>query len=737
MDQNDSQLGKSQTLAGGETFDAIGTALQCLTLVAQHHGLRTSADHLRREHDVAGVDVNTLKWLEPLAVQAGLRAKTVIIGSGSAVNRMHDLAENFPLLARLNNGNVVVVSGLRKQDEEVVLAVLDPLAKPANAVFMVPVDTFVERWSGEVLLVRRVWPLLEENQPFGLRWFIPEFFRQKHFFRDIVLAALSMHLLALAVPIFTQLVIDKVIVHQGYATLTVLTVGVCLALLFDAVFSFLRQHLLLDATNRIDIRLIQRTFSHLLKLPITYFETGTAGVIVRHMQQVEKIRQFLTGRLFLTLLDASVLIVFVPVLLFYSGLLTAVVLGFAALIGIVLVALIPTFQHRLQSLYSAEGDRQAMLVETIQGMRTVKSLSIEPKRRREWESLSANAIEMHFKVGQISNTARVSMEFLQKLMMVSLIALGAYAVFDQKLTLGALIAFQMLAGRVVSPLVQMVSLVHEYQETAISVRMLGEILNRPAEGVRTNGGLEPKIQGRIEFEDISFRYAPNSPPALQHLTFTIPAGKVVGVVGRSGCGKSTLTRLIQGLYPVQEGIVRIDGVDIREFDLAHLRHNIGVVLQDNFLFRGTIRDNISITKPSASFEEIVAAAQAAGADEFIERLPQGYDTPLEENAANLSGGQKQRLAIARALLPQPRILILDEAASALDPESEAIFLKNLGQLVAGRTVIIVSHRLSTLTRADAIIVMNRGVIVDAGTHAELIKRCQIYSHLWQQQTSHF
>lgn len=737
MSQYENKIIGSTSPEAGETVDAIGTALQCLTMVAQHHGLRTSPEQLRREHDLAAVDSSTFSWLEVLADQIGLRVKSKSLEAGKGAEVLPGMQEHFPVLARLNNGNVVVLIGLRQQDDGMALAIIDPLAKPANAVFMVPLAGFCEKWSGEVLLIKRVWPLLEENQPFGLRWFIPEIFRQKHFFRDIVLAALCMHLLALAVPIFTQLVIDRVIVHQGYSTLKVLSVGVCFALLFDAAFSFLRQHLLLDATNRIDIRLAQRTFAHLLKLPITYFETGTAGVIVRHMQQAEKIRQFLTGRLFFTILDASVLVIFLPVLFFYSGMLTAVVLGFSVLIAVVLIALVPTFQRRLQALYGAEGNRQAMLVETIQGMRTIKSISIEPKRRRLWESLSATAIEMHFKVGQISNTARVSMEFLQKLMMVSLIAIGAYAVFDQNLTLGALIAFQMLAGRVVSPLVQMVSLVHEYQETAISVRMLGEILNRPAEGTRASGGLEPKILGRIEFEDITFRYAPNAPPALQHLTFNIPAGKVVGIVGRSGSGKSTLTRLIQGLYPIQEGIIRIDGVDIREFDLAHLRNNIGVVLQDNFLFRGTIQENISITKPHASFEEIVAAAQAAGADEFIERLPQGYDTPLEENASNLSGGQKQRLAIARALLPQPRILILDEAASALDPESEAIFLKNLGQLVAGRTVIIVSHRLSTLTRADAIMVMNRGLVVDAGKHAELINRCEIYSHLWQQQTSHF
>jgi ATP-binding cassette subfamily B protein len=530
-----------------------------------------------------------------------------------------------------------------------------------------------------------------------------------------------------------QLVIDKVIVHQGYSTLYVLTGGVALALMFDAVFSFLRQYFLLHATNRIDIRLAQKTFSHLLKLPLTYFETGTAGVITRHMQQAEKIRQFLTGRLFLTLLDATVLVILLPVLFFYSVKLTLIVLVFAGLIAAVVFGLIPTFRTRLQALYNAEADRQAMLVETIQGMRTIKSLAVEPQRRRDWEDRSARAVDMHFRVGKISMTAHTLMSFLERLMLVTLIAVGAHAVFDQTLTIGALIAFQMLAGRVVAPLVQIVALVHEYQETALSVRMLGEIMNRPAEGLRASGGLEPPLKGQIAFDGVTFRYAPHGPPALDRLTFTLPAGKLVGIVGRSGSGKTTLTRLIQGLYPIQEGVIRFDGVDIREIDLAHLRGHIGVVLQDNFLFRGTVRENLCITKPTASFAEIVACAHSAGADEFIERLPQGYDTLLEENGANLSGGQKQRLAIARALLPQPPILILDEAASALDPESEAVFMDNLAKLAAGRTVLMVSHRLSTLVDADAILVLHRGQIVDAGRHAELLGRCHTYAHLWHQQ----
>jgi subfamily B ATP-binding cassette protein HlyB/CyaB len=413
-----------------------------------------------------------------------------------------------------------------------------------------------------------------------------------------------------------------------------------------------------------------------------------------------------------------------------------ITLAFTFLIGAIVAAMVPTFQRRLQKLYAAEGSRQAMLVETIHGMRTVKALAIEPMQRRVWDQRSAQSISMHFRVGQISITGNAITDFLGKLLPVVIIVVGAQDVFNQTLSVGALIAFQMITGRVTQPLIAIVGLVNEYQETALSVRMLGEVMNRPSEGRAGAGGLRPVLKGQINFDDVTFRYPGAAQTALDRASFTIQEGTVVGIVGRSGSGKSTLTKLIQGLYPVQEGIVRFDGVDAREIELAHLRRQVGVVLQENFLFRGTVRENIAATKPDAPFEEIVAAAQASGADEFIERLPQGYDTVLEENASNLSGGQKQRLSIARSLLAKPRILILDEAASALDPESEAIFIANLSKIAVGRTVIMISHRLSTLVNADNILVMQHGRLMDVGKHQELLTRCSTYQHLWNQQTSH-
>ncbi|WP_374489590.1 peptidase domain-containing ABC transporter [Zoogloea sp.] len=719
------------------------SALQCLLALARHHRIETSLSQL--ENLIPGTPEpgeathrRVLALAEAVGLKAGLRQPDLADVPG--------LGGVLPALVCLKNGNYVILLGVKEAEPAAEpgakagagprMAVMDPLSDPPNSIFWVEEGAFAEAWSGQLILIRREYGVLDEQQPFGLRWFIPELFRQRDFLRDVALAALVLHGLGLAMPVFMQLVIDKVLAHQGYSTLYVLTAGVLLALVFEGVFGYLRQFYMLHATNRIDMRLARTSFAHLLRLPITFFDSGSAGVITRHMQQVEKVRQFLTGRLFTTVLDATVLLIFLPILFFYSGWLALLVLGFTAAIAAVVFAMVPVFRQRLQALYKAEAERQALLVETIQGMRTVKALAIEPLRRQTWEERSAQAIQLHFRVGQISMGAHTAMSFLEKAMMVCVIAVGAHQVFDQQLSVGALIAFQMLAGRVVTPLVQMVSLVHEYQETALSVRMLGEIMNHPVEGMRQSGGLEPELQGRIEFDGVSFRYGPQLAPSVDKLTFTLPAGKVLGVVGRSGSGKTTLTRLIQGLYPPQEGVIRFDGVDAREIDLAHLRRQIGVVLQDSFLFKGTVRDNIAVTHPSAPLEDVVEAARLAGADEFIERLPQGYATPLDENAANLSGGQKQRLAIARALLGKPRILILDEAASALDPESEAIFLANLKSLAQGRTVIIVSHRLSALVRADAIMVMQRGGIVDAGRHDELLQRCQIYAHLWQQQTQH-
>jgi ATP-binding cassette, subfamily B, bacterial HlyB/CyaB len=706
----------------------VHTALQCLEFVAARRGVDLSVEQLKHAHAVDGTALPVTAVLR-MARKAGLRAKTAKIDWQALVH----LGEAFPAMVQLANGNWVVVAGVGGGSEDPCVSVIDPLADRRDEPLLVSEEQFCTNWHGDVLLVKQDQKRATSEKTFGFRWFVPELLRERRLFVDVAVAAILLYGLGLVVPIFFQLVIDKVLVHESFTTLYVLAAGAIVALIFDAIFSFLRRYLMLYATNKVDIRVATKTFGHLLGLPVTFFEHISAGILVKHMQQASRIREFLTGRLFLTFLDALSLLVFIPVLAMYSLKLTGLVLAFTVLSGTIVVLLMGPFRRRLFSLYQAEGARQALLVETVHGMRTVKSLAMEPLQGKVWDDCCAQSVSMRFNVEKISAAAQSVTGFLEKLMTLGIIGLGALDVFSGELTIGALVAFNMLAGRVSGPLVQMVTMVHEYQEVALAVRMLGEVMNQAPEREALRSGLRPDIKGSIEFEGVSFRYGAEGAAALDDVSFSIAPGQVFGIVGRSGSGKTTLTRLMSGLYPIQQGLVRIDGYDAREIDLVHLRKNLGVVLQDSFLFRGTIRENIARVKRDATFAEVVQAAQLAGADDFIQRLPRGYDTLLEEGASNLSGGQKQRLAIARALIVNPRILILDEATSALDSESETIIRRNLRRIASGRTVIIVSHRLSMLAEADSILVIEGGRIVDVDRHDKLIAKCSLYRHLWNQQ----
>jgi ATP-binding cassette, subfamily B, bacterial HlyB/CyaB len=704
------------------------TALQCLVKVAARHGIDLSVDRLRHAYAVGKNAISQTLMLR-MAKASGLRAR----GTRMTWDALCRLGEAYPALAQLANGNwVVVVAAGEDAAGNDALSIFDPAAKWPEPL-IVGRQRFCSNWRGDVVLIKRSLAVAGSEIPFGFRWFIPELFREGRLFADVAVAAILLYALGLILPIFFQLVIDKVLVHESFMTLYVLVAGAGVALIFDAVFNFLRRYLLIYATNKIDIRVATKTFGHLLGLPITFFESISAGVLVKHMQQAARVREFLTGRLFLTMLDALSLLVFIPVLALYSVKLTCLVLAFTGLSALVVTLLVGPFRRRLYSLYQAEGERQALLVETVHGMRTVKSLAMEPLQGRTWDDRCAQSVTTRFSVEKLSAAAQSITGLLEKLMMLGIIGFGAVAVFNNEMTIGALVAFNMLAGRVSGPLLQMVTMVHEYQEVALAVQMLGEVMNKKPEGAGRRDGLRPDLSGKIEFENVSFRYGDDGPPALNDVSFTIPAGSVFGIVGRSGSGKTTLTRLIAGLYPIQDGLLRVDGYDARELDLMHVRKSLGIVLQDNFLFRGTVRDNIACAKPDATFEEIAKVARLAGADEFIERLARGFDTMLQENGENLSGGQKQRLAIARALITDPRLLILDEATSALDTESEAIIRRNIRHIAHGRTVIIVSHRLSMLADTNEILVIDRGRIADIGRHDQLLTRCTTYRQLWNQQ----
>ena len=665
-----------------------------------------------------------------------------MVACGVRAEEKKEAAQAFPAADGIVDNDVDPQEEAKKQEEEAAkadeapkfsLAVWDPVAEEGKRqqIKFITREEFEEKFTGEAVLLKRRYSLTEEEQPFGLRWFIPEFYRQRTLLGQVAIAILAISLLGLVIPLFFQLVVDKVLVHESRNTLQVLGIAVLAMLVFNMVLEYTRSYFLLFATNRIDIRLATRTFAKLLSLPVDFYERISSGVLIKHMQQTEKIRSFLSGSLFFSLLELLSLFVFLPILLLYSVKLTLVVLAFTLAMAAVIAVLIKPFQARLEELYMAEGKRQGMLVETIHGIRTVKSLALEPTQQRKWNDTAAYAITRYFRVAKISITAKTLSGFLEKAMFVAIVWIGAISVFDHTMSVGELIAFQMLSGRVTGPLVHIIGLIHEYQQTLLSVRMLGVVMNCPGESV--GGTLSHKLRGELSIENVSFQYTPDTPQVIKGVNLHLSPGMTVGLVGRSGSGKTTLTKLIQGLYPLQGGIIKYDGIDIREIDRASLRSNIGIVLQDNYFFHGTVRENLALTKPQATMEEIIYASRMAGADEFIQKMPKGYETILEENASNLSGGQRQRLAIARALLPNPRFLIFDEATSALDPESETLIRKNLKMIAKDRTMFIISHRLSILCRADKIVVMDQGAFAEEGTHHELLKKGGIYADFWQQQ----
>ena len=612
---------------------------------------------------------------------------------------------------------------------------MDPRCEANGTTLMFRAD-FEAAWTGKLLLCKKKYRLNDEAQPFGLGWFMPEILRQKKYLRDVAILATITANVALMTPLFFNILIDKVVPHHSYNTLFALILIFLVITIFESVFGYVRQCLTLHLSNKIDARLVSRTFEHMLRLPLQFFEGCPACILVRHMQQTEGVRQFLVGRLFQTMLDVALMPILLVTIACYSVRLTVVVLLFSAVIAAVIGAMVPIYKRKLDLLYQAEGARQADLVETIHGMRTVKSLGIEPLRQKSWDSKIVNAIHSRTEVFNIGIIGMVMTAGLDRLMTLTVLSLGVVAVFDGSLSIGALVAFSMLSSRVTQPLIQVVGLINEYQQTALSVKMLGTVMNHPPERDINHHGIMPPITGRLEFQDVTFTYEGSANPALNAVDFTVEEGQLIGIVGRSGSGKTTVTRLVQGIHLPQEGLIRLNGNDIRHIDLSHLRQNIGVVLQDSFLFRGSIRDNIAATHPDTPLETIMEMARLAGAEEFIDRLPRSYDTFVEEGASNFSGGQRQRIAIARALLSSPRLLIFDEATSALDPDSEAIIQSNLEAIARGRTMIIVSHRLSSLVSSDAILVLEQGAKIDFAPHAVLLERCETYRHLWHQQNRH-
>lgn len=690
--------------------------------------METTLDHLVREFGAQDPPPELLlKATRSLPVEASL--------VDLSWEELTALSGVFPFMALKTNGSVMIVAGIkapRTPEEGHKLAVLEP---PEAAIKELSQSEYEEACTGQVILVKKKKTDESKREDFGMRWFIPEILKQKIVFRDIAVATFMLGIVGLGTPIFTQQVIDKVMVHHNMSTLVVLTIGVIILIFFESVFTYIRTYLLNAATRKIDLRLSRETYNHLLSLPLQYFESRSAGIIVRQLQQVGTIRNFLTGSIFFTALEAIMFVIFLPILMLYSVSLTLVVLAISLIMAGLTYILIDPYRKRLEKVATVESVRQGMLVETVHGVRTVKALATESSSRKLWEQRTANTMDLLFDVMTISNVAGALTQFLQKFMTISIMVVGSFLVIEQQITLGVLIGFNMLAGRVTGPIAMLVGLIHEYQQVKVSANMLADIMNSEIEP-KTNAGLRPQLQGKIDFEAVTFRYPGSSVAALDRLSFGIQAGEIIGVVGKSGSGKSTLAKVLQALHLPQEGVIRLDGIDIREFETAHLRRQVGVVLQDSFLFRGSVRENIAAARPSSTLDEIIAAANAAGAAEFIEKLPQSYDTVIEENATNLSGGQRQRIAIARALVGRPRVLIFDEATSALDPDSETVVMQSLETIAKGRTVIMISHRLSTLVRSDRIAFMQEGKLLNMAPHKQLLQECEPYKKLWLQQNGH-
>ena len=591
-----------------------------------------------------------------------------------------------------------------------------------------------ERMSGRVLLLASREKMVGDGRPFDIGWFIPALVRYRKPLRDVLIASFFLQLMGLVSPIFFQLVIDKVLVHQSMTTLDVLAFGLAVVLIFETLMSGLRNWLFAHTTNRVDSELSARMFRHLLNLPLSYFEARRVGDSIARVRELESIREFLTSNAVTVVIDLFFTIVFFAVMYFYSPLLTLIVLLSIPCYILISVLISPTLRTKLEEKFQRGAENQSFLVESVTGIGTLKAMAVEPQMRDRWEKLFAGYTNTGFDVAKLANWGSHLIQLVSKLTTVAILYFGAKAVIAGDLTVGSLVAFSMLSGRVAAPILRLSQLWQDFQQVRISVERLGDVLNSPAEPeYNPNRASLPPIAGAVQFDKVRFRYRPDAPEALRGVSLDIGAGEMLGIVGPSGSGKSTLTKLVQRLYVPEQGRVLVDGVDLALVDPPWLRRQVGVVLQENILFNRTVRENIALGDPTRSMDAVIDAAKLAGAHEFILELNHGYDTVIDERGGNLSGGQRQRMAIARALINDPRILILDEATSALDAESEEIIQRNLARIATGRTVIIIAHRLSAVRQCHRIITVEAGEVTEMGTHAELLRAGGRYALLHAKQ----
>jgi subfamily B ATP-binding cassette protein HlyB/CyaB len=690
------------------------------TLVTLLHLKGIAADALQIAHRLGADTIGAPDMLR-CARDLGLKAR-VIRTDWSRLG-----STPLPAIASLRDGGYLL---LAKADGQKVL-VQSPLAPRP---ILMTRDELVAVWDGGLILMARRAGLSDAARRFDVTWFLGAIHKYRHLLGEVLLGSFFLQLLGLVSPLFFQVVIDKVLVHRSLSTLDVLIIGLLTISVFESALGILRTYLFAHTTNRIDVELGARLFRHLLALPMAYFQARRVGDSVARVRELENIRNFLTSSALTLLIDLFFTIVFIGVMFFYSPLLSWIVLGSFPFYIAISAAATPLFRQRLDEKFRRGAENQAFLVESVTGIETLKAMAVEPQMQRRWEEQLAGYVGASFRVLSLGNTASQTVQLVSKVAMASLLYFGAKLVIEGSLSVGELVAFNMLASRVSAPVLRLAQIWQDFHQARLSIARLGDILNSTAELTYSAGRAQlPAIQGKIKFDHVSFRYRLDGEEVLHDVSFEVPAGQTVGVVGPSGSGKSTFAKLVQRLYLPERGRVLIDGMDLAVADPAWLRRQIGVVLQENVLFNRSVRDNIALADPAMPMERVVAAAQLAGAHDFILELAEGYDTVVGERGSTLSGGQRQRIAIARALVTDPRILIFDEATSALDYESERIIQQNMQKIAKGRTVLVIAHRLSTVRAADRIVTIDHGRLVEDGSHDTLIKTGGRYASLHRLQ----
>lgn len=697
------------------------TGATCLVLLLRFLSMPGDLDQILHEYGVPGgtMDAETL-----------LRASKRLGLKSRLISTKPDKLQKTPLpaIAELEGGRFVIL-GQAKEHE---LLIQDPVVGRPQTV---SVEDFARLWTGRLLMVAKRSKLIGKGGEFDVTWFIPPVLKYKKLFGEVLIASFFLQLFALVTPLFFQVVVDKVLVHRGLTTLDVLIFGMVVVSVFEVILGGLRTFVFSHTTNRIDVELGAKLFDHLLSLPMAYFQSRRVGESVARVRELENIRNFLTGSALTLVIDIAFTFVFFIVMWQFSPILTLIVLASVPFYILLAVLVTPVLRARIEEKFQRGAENQAFLVEAVTGVETLKAMAVEPQSRRRWEDQLAAYVRASFRAANLGNIAGQATQAVSKITMALTLYIGAKSVLEGDLTVGQLVAFNMLSGRVSGPILRLAQLWNDFQQARISLKRLGDILNAPTEPkYNANRSSLNAIQGAVEFDNITFRYRPDGKEILRRVSLAVPAGQILGIVGPSGSGKSTLTKLVQRMYVPESGRVLVDGVDLAMVDTAWLRHQVGVVLQENLLFNRTIRENIALADPGMPVERVIAAAELAGAHDFILELPEGYDSVVEERGHNLSGGQRQRIAIARALVTNPRILILDEATSALDYESESIIQENMRRICEGRTVMIIAHRLSTVRTANRIITIEAGEVVEDGTHEELLKAGGRYSTLYRLQS---